>query len=205
VTGLVPSDVVIAAAGIVAGLVVCLCGHRLFRVVLGLVGFATGAALTAGVASLVVGADRPVVLVAACVGGLISGFSLVWAYTVGTFLVGAAGGAVVGSAIGGCFGGAWIEAAIVVLLALAGGVLALKVERVVLAAATAVIGAAGVVAGGLFIVLGERVVADLAERAVSGDAPDVTGWVALGAWAVLAVIGCATQLGSGKKKKEKDE
>jgi hypothetical protein len=205
VTDLVSSDVVIAAAGIVAGLVVCFCGHRLFKVALGLIGFAAGAALAAGIATLVVDGDRTIVLVAACIGGVISAFALVWAYYVGTFLVGAAGGAVVGSAIGASVAGAWIEVAIVVVLALAGGVLALKVERVVLAAATAVIGAAGVVAGGLFILLGERVVADLAERAVSGAAPDVTGWVAIGAWGVLAVTGCGTQLGSGKKKKEKDE
>ena len=192
--------VVVTALAI--GALVCFFGYRLFKVVLGLTGFAAGAVAGAGFATLLTSGTQTIVLVFAVIGGVIGAVILVWAYYVGMFVVGAAGGALIGGLVAAGFA-AWLQALIIVALAVVGGVLALKLQRIVLGVSTGIVGAAAIVAAGLNAVLGADAAGALAERIASGGAFGEAGWIGLGCWIVVSAAGVSVQLSSKHRKKKK--
>jgi len=126
-----------AAVLVVSGLMSCLFGYRLFKVVLALFGFILGAAL----ASSVFGAsDTTAMVVAAIVGGLLGAFVLLAAYFVGVALIGAAIGALVANLL-------WTRIQgdphpiVVIVLSIVGALLATWLQRYVIILTTAFGGA----------------------------------------------------------------
>jgi Domain of unknown function (DUF4203) len=189
-----------ALALVIGGAVSCFAGYRLFRFVLAIYGFILGAML----ASSVMGATSTgAMIVAAIVGGLAGALVLTLAYFVGIALVGAGLGALVAHVLWQSFGTGDPPAIAVILLAVAGSIGSMLLQRYVIIVATS-FGGAWTLLVGLFALTGDR---RAARAAVSGDvwilypttAPGQR-WVPI-AWMVLGLIGTAVQLGiTGKQK-----
>lgn len=129
----VPAAVVLVAGGLLS----CLFGYRLFKVVLAIFGFILGALL----ASSVFGAsDTTPMVIAAIVGGLAGAFLLLAAYFVGVALIGAGIGALVANLL-------WTRIQgdphpiVVILLSIVGALLATWLQRYVIILTTAFGGA----------------------------------------------------------------
>ncbi len=197
-----PHDITLpmyAVVVLVAGILACFFGRRLFRVVLGLVGFLAGAALAGGVTAFFVDSEVTQLVVAA-IGGALGAVGLVTAYYVGVFLVGAASGLALGGALGAGFDPTWLQVAITVACSIAGGLLALKIQEVFLAVATAIIGSAAMVGALVYLVFGGETLYRLRERVYIDASWGALELGVLGIGVLLAVLGTATQLGAGKKR-----
>jgi hypothetical protein len=179
---------------VLAGALTCFAGYRLFRVVLALYGFILGAMF----ASSMMGATNTVgMVIAAVVGGIAGAAILVFAYFIGIALVGAGLGALVAHVAWPYIGVGDPPATLLIVLAIAGAIGAMLLQRYVIIVATAFAGAWTIIVGALAIA-GDRGAA----RAASGGiwilypltpAPG-KGWVPI-AWIALGVIGTAVQLG----------
>ena len=184
----IPAAIVLLAGGLIS----CFAGYRVFRLVLGIYGFILGAL----VASSIVGTEHTVWMIAAAfVGGLLGALVLIAAYFVGVALLGAGIGALLASLIWGALGRE-PGALVVILLAIAGALGALMLQRYVIIGATAFGGAWTIIVGGLALT-GNRVAVDAASRsnvwlAYPNPAPGQR-WVLL-AWFVLGIAGTAAQL-----------
>lgn len=188
---------------IAGGLLTCVAGYRVFRVVLGIYGFILGALL----ASSFMGYDQTLgMVVAAVVGGLIGAALLIVTYFVGVALIGAGVGAAVANAIWASLGREPGLLA-VVLLAVAGALGALALQRYVIIVSTAFGGAWTALVGALALA-GDRGAARAAERNdvwlvyPTNPAPGER-WVML-VWLVAGTIGVLIQLGVTAKGRTRD-
>jgi hypothetical protein len=187
---------------ILSGTLACFAGYRLFRVVLGILGFIVGAMF----ASSMMGTTNTVgMLVAAVVGGLIGSVILVFAYFIGIAIVCAGIGALVVAPM------VWLQVGsgdppvpVVIVCAMIGAIGAMFLQRYMIIVSTAFGGAWSIILGELALTA-----PSVAERASgSGDVwiwyPTTAGrgqsWVPI-AWIALGVIGTAVQLGvTGRKR-----
>ena len=187
---------------VVGGAVSCFAGYRLFKIVLGIYGFILGAMLAS---SIVAASNTAGMVVAAIAGGLVGALALMFAYFVGIALVGAGLGALIAHVAWSSYGGGSDPPPLaVILLALAGSIGAMLLQRYVIVVATAFGGAWTVIVGG-FAVAGDR---GATRAAAAGDvwilypitpAPGQR-WVPV-AWIVLGLIGTGVQLGvTGRKR-----
>ena len=185
---------------LIGGLLACFAGYRIFRIVLGIYGFIGGALL----ASNIVGTENTMVMIGAAIaGGLIGALILIAAYFIGVALIGAGLGAVVANLIWAAIGGE-PHIAIVIVLAIAGALAALALQRYVIIVATAFGGAQTVVVGAAAL-MGNRMASEVAAKAVYSVYPlnPMPGTVIDAAAAfVLGIAGLAVQLlvtAKGKK------
>jgi hypothetical protein len=186
----VPAAIVLVAGGLLS----CVAGYRMFRVVLGLYGFILGALL----ASSFMGTDQTLsMVVAALVGGLVGATILILAYFVGVALIGAGAGALLASQIWAAFGR---EPGMipVIVLSIAGALCALALQRYVIIIGTAFGGAWTAIVGALALA-GDRIAGQAAAR------PDVwlaypmnpapgQQWVIV-LWLVMGLAGTMIQVG----------
>src|SRR5262245_49827896 len=189
-----------ALALMLGGAVSCFAGYRLFRVVLAIYGFILGAML----ASSMMGATNTgAMVVAAIVGGIAGALVLTLAYFVGIALVGAGLGALLAHVIWHSSRPGDPPVLAVVLLAVAGSIGAMLLQRYVIIVATA-FGGAWTLMVGIFALTGDRTAA---RAAASGDvwilyptsAPGQQ-WVPV-AWLVIGLVGMAVQLAiTGRQK-----
>src|SRR6185295_10704698 len=187
-----------AIALVLGGTVACFAGYRLFRIVLAIYGFIFGAYLAS---STMGSSNAGGMLVAALVGGLIGSVVLFFAYFLGIALVGAGLGALIAHVAWTRLSAAEPPALMVLLLAIAGTVAALILQRYVIIVSTAFSGAWTIILGGLALV----------DRGAVRAAPDVwilypftpasgAQWVPI-AWIAVGLIGTAVQLGvTGTKR-----
>jgi len=189
---------VFAILGLAASTFTCFFGERLFRVVLGLFGFFLGAGLAAALASFLSLDTEGALMVLAAIGGAVGAVVLVSAFYAGVVLVGAAGGVVLASVVSAGLDDLRIQVVVVIVLAVLGGILALKLQRVVLSLATALIGAAGMMATGLYLLIGPLLAERLAERAHRGSLLEQVDWFVIGVGALLAIFGAGVQLRTKK-------
>jgi hypothetical protein len=187
---------------VLGGALTCFAGYRLFKIVLGIYGFVLGAMLASSVMGIT---NTTGMIVASLVGGVCGAVLLMFAYFVGIALVGAGLGALVAHVAWGGVGVGDPPAVAVVVLALAGSIGAMFLQRYVIIVSTAFGGAWTIIVGGLAIA---------AERGTSAKAASATGvwilypttvpgeaWVPI-AWIVLGLVGTGVQLGlTGRKKK----
>jgi len=130
----------------------CFFGYRIFTIILGLMGFAAGAVLGGMAGYDLSSGEGSLMLVGGVVGGLVGAVLFVLLYYIGVFLTGAALGVVLTS------GGAAVahvpELAPVVLLiaAVAGGVVALILQKFVIVLSTTLSGAWFAIVGALYLV-----------------------------------------------------
>jgi hypothetical protein len=178
----------------------CFAGFRIFRVVLGIYGFILGALL----ATSIVGAEHTMwTILAAIGGGLIGALVLIGAYFIGVALIGAGLGAMLANLIWAGIGGE-PHVIVVIVLAIAGALAALALQRYVIIGATAFGGAQTVVVGASAL-MGNRAAAEAAARTVYSVYPlnplPATSMDAVAAF-VLGIAGVLVQLfvtAKGKK------
>jgi hypothetical protein len=179
---------------VLAGIISCFFGYRLFRIVLAIFGFILGALA----ASSVFGAGNAVPMIAAAiVGGLVGAGLLIAAYFVGVALVGAGLGAAVANL---AFAAAGREPGVlmVVLFSIAGAVGSMYLQRYFIIVGTGFGGAWTIVVGALALA-GDRVARAAASAGTVWvvyplDPAPGRGWVPA-AWIVLGLAGVAVQLG----------
>jgi hypothetical protein len=184
----IPAAIILLAGGLLS----CFAGYRVFRIVLAFFGFIFGALA----ASSAMGADQTLWMVgAAILGGLVGALILVLAYFVGVALIGAGIGAGLAMAIWASLGR---EPGIipVLILSVLGALAALALQRYVIIVSTAFGGAQTAIVGGAAL-LGNRVAADVAARAVYRVYPldplPGTKWD-MAAWLVLGLLGVIVQM-----------
>jgi hypothetical protein len=177
---------------VLAGLVSCFAGYRLFRVVLGIFGFIVGWLFV----SAAMGTEQTFwMLLAAFGGGLLGALVLIAAYFVGVALIGAGIGAGAASVI---WASAGREPGIipVIVLAVLGALGALALQRYAIIVATAFAGAQTTVVGAAAL-MGHTAAADAVARAVYRVYPldplPATQWD-LAAMLALGVAGLVVQL-----------
>lgn len=186
---------------VLGGALSCFAGYRLFRVVLGIYGFIIGAMF----ASSMMGTTNTAgMLIAALAGGVAGALILVLAYFVGIALVGAGLGALVAHTAWQQIGTGdppWI---LIVLLAIAGAIGAMFLQRYVIIVATAFAGAWTILVGGLAIM----------DRGAARTAASVNVWILYPltpapeqrwvpiAWIALGLIGTVVQLGLTATKRK---
>ncbi len=134
------------------GILSCFWGYRAFKIVLGIVGFAAGAYLGASVGAFFTGGFGVVAVIAGLIGGLIGAALVSVVYYVGVFVLGALGGWVIYTMIAGA-AGYGPQLILLLILAIAGGVLALFFQKFLIIVSTAFIGSWCIVSGG-FSMLG---------------------------------------------------
>ena len=181
-----------AAILLLGGLLSCFAGYRVFRIVLGVYGFILGALLV----SSAMGSEQTMTMVlAAIAGGLVGAVILIAAYFVGVALIGAGLGALVANLIWAGFGS---EPGIVpvIVLAIAGALGALALQRYVIIVATAFGGAQTVVVGAAAL-MATGTVGDAASRGVYRVYPldplPATKWDLI-VWLLLGMAGVIVQL-----------
>jgi hypothetical protein len=178
---------------VLGGLLSCFAGYRVFRIVLGFFGFVLGALLT----SSLMGTEQTMwMIVAAIVGGIIGALILMAAYFVGVALIGAGVGALVVNVIWASLGRE-PHIIVVILLAIAGALAALALQRYVIITTTAFGGAWTAIVGGLAL-MGDRLAIEAAARnnvwlAYPMNPAPGQRWVIL-VWLVLGLIGVIVQL-----------
>ena len=136
-------NISIAILILVLGVVQCFAGYRLLRFVLSVTGFGIGAAAGAGAAQLL--SQNPLVIGAV---GLLFGAAFLWLvtrlYMAGVFMLGALAGTALSAFLLQMFGRPPFSA-VLILFALAWGVLAVVLQRWAVILATVAVGAAGCV------------------------------------------------------------
>ena len=133
---------------IVLGVAQCFFGWRIFKVVLGVSGFLSGALLV-GMFVFAFSSSYIVALIAALFGGLMGAVMLVMVYFLGVFFFGAAMGVLIGY-LGFSVAGEVYWISVLVLLGFVGGIAALVYQRFMIIVSTAMIGATGAVLGALW-------------------------------------------------------
>jgi Domain of unknown function (DUF4203) len=186
-----PAALLITAGGVIA----CIAGYRLFRIVLAIYGFVLGAVI----ASSIVGPTNTIGMIGAALGGGLAGaLILVFAYFAAIALVGGGLGALVSNALWTQFGGGEPPALLIIGAAVAGAIAAMFLQRYVIVVSTA-FGGAWTIVVGLMSIIGGR----------SGDAnvwifyptmPAESQWTLL-AWGALGVAGTAVQLAITSRQK----
>ena len=179
---------------LLAGLVSCFFGYRLFRIVLAIGGFIVGALAASSVFGV---SDTGPMLVAALVGGLLGAAVLFAAYFLGVALAGAVLGAVAANLMFAATGQD-PHFLVLVLMTVVGAAAAMYLQRYCIIVFTAFGGAWTVIVGAMAL-LGDR--GALAAAAANdvwvvyplNPAPGQR-WVPV-AWIVLGLIGTAVQLG----------
>jgi hypothetical protein len=186
----------LAALAVGIGVLYCFLGYRTLKAVLALTGFALAAAVAGALAAVISGNHVLAVGISALIGGLSGAMALLFIYRAGVFCVGLLGGLVASHSVLSGVDDTWAPWAILGA-AVAGGVAALAVERLVLTAATAAVGAWLIVCGLAYFVIGPVVLEAVQNPEVLGD----RGWTLFLSWGVLAVTGTFAQLAAQRRKK----
>jgi Domain of unknown function (DUF4203) len=187
----------------VSGVLACLAGYRLFKIVLGIYGFLLGAAIASSMLGVT---STGGMVIAAIFGGVAGAIILVLAYYVGIALLGAGLGVLVAHVV-------WTymrsssdpPLTVIAVFAVLGAMGSMLLQRYVIIVATAFGGAWTAIIGALTLGGDRR----LSIAASSGDVwilypltPSPRNqWVPI-AWLVLGLIGTAVQLGiTGRRRK----
>ncbi len=137
-----------AIFSIIAGVIVCFWGYRIFKVVLGIAGFIAGAVLFYHFGAHYT-ANMVVLVILAIFGGLIGASLSVAFYYIGLFLLGALAGWQIGFLISTAINIEFVIIIPIIAAALA-GILACFVHKPVIIISTALIGAWSVVTGSFY-------------------------------------------------------
>jgi hypothetical protein len=195
---MLPASYELAAALLLTagGLIACMAGYRLFRIVLAIYGFVLGAVI----ASSIVGPTNTIGMIGAALGGGLAGaLILVFAYFAGIALVGGGLGALVAHTLWTQSGGGEPPALLVVGAAVTGAIAAMFLQRYVIIVSTA-FGGAWTIVVGLMTILGSRP-GRASVWILYPTLPAESRWTLL-AWGALGVAGTAVQLAVTARKKK---
>ncbi len=186
----------VALASVGLGVVYCFFGYRIFKIILGILGFILGASVAAEIALGMFGRGQQIIVIlAGLMGGVIGAVLMVALYFVGVFLLGAWLGSLLGVLLTGG-GRGTLETIIVLVLAVAGGVIALVLQKWMIIISTSLSGAWGIVSGVLQFITGGfgpvrpfQYHPNLRALRPLG----VRGYVALLCWLLLGIAGVVVQ------------
>jgi hypothetical protein len=184
----------VVASSMAAGLIYCFVGYKLLKFVLGLTGFIIAGSVAVLLVSWATDGHAISMIVALIIGGTSGAFALFFLFRTGIFAVGMLGMTIFSNNFLGDRPESWTPLAIVGL-GIVGGLIALVLERPVLALATATIGSWMIVAGGTYFIDtyfndGATQITDIRDAfRVESDQ-----MLQLVVWAVLAATGFTAQL-----------
>lgn len=186
------------------GCLYCFLGYRLIKFVLGLTGFLLAGSTAAVIVGFLSYGHVVAMGIALALGGLCGAMALFFLYRTGVFCLGMIGAGVAAFTILQGREESWILWA-VAGSGLAGGLLALLVERPVVKLATAAIGAMLLTQAGLGVARDQGLLEALSTPDGSGTAASpenlpYLGWAVLGVWVLFTLLGAAAQFGGGGKK-----
>jgi len=146
------------------GIVVCLYGYRIFKILLAILGFVVGFALSAAAGIAQTGSEAAGLLLG-CGGGIICAFLFRLLYPVGVFLFGAV--------ICGAAGGIGCDDAVAgIVFGLIGGVLALVIQKFAIILLTAFAGAEAIISSFAFFIFGNELIPLQAWQNMTSDFPE---------------------------------
>lgn len=135
---------------LVIGVISCFWGYRLFRVILGIVGFICAGSLAGSFAFGLSGGSIIITVIAAVVGAVAGAFLVSVFYYLGVFALGAAGGWMLGIMAAGMAGYA-SSLVVGVVSAVLCGILAVVFQRIIIIVATASVGSWNIIAALYFL------------------------------------------------------
>ena len=147
-----PNNLLAAAVSlqIMCGLADCFFGYRIFKIILGLMGFAVGAMFGGMAGYNVSSGEGTVAFVAGAIGGLMGAMLFVHLFYIGVFLMGAALGVVLTAGGVAAAQGHELEPVVLLVAAVIGGVIALVLQKLVIIVSTSFSGAWAIIAGLLY-------------------------------------------------------
>jgi len=184
-----------AALAVVIGTIYCFAGYRVFKFVLGLTGFVLAGAVAAHLAMVFFPSHSIIRWVALIGGGLAGAIAMLAFYEIGVFLIGLLGALLVTDTVLSGYSVSWGPWAMVGG-AVAGGLLAVLLERPIMTLATAAIGAWGVVAGVAYFAM-DAPLFSVFDRPFAFEG---NGWICAASWAVLTCAGAGAQFSTRKRK-----
>lgn len=192
---------VAAPLAIAVGILACFWGYRILKLSVGIAGFIAGAAGGWALASALAPANSGIALVCVLIGGVIGAALCLWLFFLGIFLLGASAGMVVGAAF---FTGAGQQAQplLLLILAVAFGVLALLMRRLMLIVSTAFSGSYLVTAGILHLVAAGQNAAPLWLAGAQPRLPSLLGYAALAFWLLLGLAGVRSQYQGSRRREQ---
>jgi hypothetical protein len=195
-----PRDVldVIIGLSILVGAVQCFFGYRIFKFILGLTGFLVGGAL-AGAIGYAISHEEVAALLAGLVGGFVGAALMVALYFVGVFLIGAFLGGVLGAVLFAA-AGSNPEPAVLLILGVIAGVVALIFQKFLIIVSTAFGGSWYIVTGIAYFTTG-AINATNFERLFRSRGSHL--YAILLCWLALGIVGVIVQYKSVQSKGEK--
>lgn len=186
------------------GCLYCFLGYRLIKFVLGLTGFLLAGSTAAVIVGFLSYGHVVAMGIALALGGLCGAMALFFLYRTGVFCLGMIGAGVAAFTILQGREESWILWA-VAGSGLAGGLLALLVERPVVKLATAAIGAMLLTQAGLGVARDQGLLEALTATEAGAPSPGpealpYLSWAVLGVWVAFTLLGSAAQFGGGGKK-----
>ena len=185
----------VVASSMAVGLIYCFIGYKLLKFILGLTGFIIAGSVAVLLINWVTGGHVISMVVALLIGGTAGAFALFFLFRTGIFAVGMLGMTIFSNNFLGDRPESWTPLAIIGL-GIVGGLIALIMERPVIALATATIGSWMIVAGGTYFAAtyfgdgSAREITDVREAFVV----ESDQMIQLVIWAVLAATGFTAQL-----------
>ena len=178
---------------ILAGILSCLAGQRIFKIILAVWGFIIGFLIVLVVFPYLMHADALVVVISATIGGIVVAGLLSSVFRLGIFVI----GALLGYMLYTFFISSGLLLAnpiLLVLISCVGGLIALFLERPMVILSTAVSGAFLVAWGSTFM-LGVTVdiLKYLEQPELLKTEVDANVYIVLGLWAVLSLVGIFVQ------------
>lgn len=196
----------VAFASIGLGALYCFFGYRILRILLGILGFISGALLAVWIALYIFGQEQTVLIVAGLVGGIIGAILMVALYFVGVFLLGAWLGSLLGVLLTGG-GESPVITVIILTLAVMGGIVAVFFQRLMIIISTSLSGSWIIVSGVFHFVGGDSGPIRSFQYHPSPRVlrpMGVQGYIMLLCWVLLGVAGMVVQYRTTRDQK-KDE
>jgi hypothetical protein len=193
------ATVLIALVSVAFGLLNCLLGYRIFRIMLGVYGFILGAVAGFALVVTVAPGETLWLLLGAVGGGVLGAVLLVVFYFVGVFFAGALAGALLADILALSLG-VDLPLLVFVVAALVAGIAALFFQRIGVILSTALGGAWIAVGSVLSLISGQGLNLRQVFALTNEHRAGLALWVVLVVWLALAVAGMILQFGTTRKK-----
>ena len=174
--------------GIVFGTIECLFGYRIFKVILGVIGFFSGFTMTSMIGNTMLMSGFFLYLMS-IISGVIGAVMMIWLYFFGVFFIGAILGGVIGATL---FGAVNLSpnGFILLIISIIFGSLALVFQRYMIIISTAFIGSWHVVVGISCLFEGKSCMTDMTWLLKIGSSHN---YLVTLMWIILGFLGCFVQ------------
>lgn len=180
---------IIMLFGILLGAAQCFFGYRLFKIIIGIIGFLGGGAL-AGSLSFFLSIEGTIAIIVGLVGGIIGAVTMLTFFYAGIFLIGTILGAIVGSLLCSIAGVDPIPI-VIVAASIISGIVALLIQKYMIIASTAFGGSWIIMTAVAYFIVGARHPAEIEHMLHSRGS---LYFIILLCWIALGIFGLLIQL-----------